>query len=372
MKVSIFNEGDRVLLVGEGNFSFSLALFHLNLKIDITATCYETNIDQDFGKKNIEYLKNYGQYFNKKLKFLFDHSFLIIKFIKNSMVFFSGIRVLLGVDATNLKEHPILKTELFDKIIFNFPHVGGKMRIEKNRELLKQFFISISESLKSNGQVLVTLCKGQGGTSIDNPPRRWDDSWKITEMAAHGNFILIAIEPFVWLSFQNYIVTGYRSLNKQFHSIGALTHIFIKSELPNLNNIAPKKKINILSCNNDNFSWTDINDIVNNITDINDIVTNINDINVDTHTYTFDITFIINEKFDSIKFYVLLYNYAGCIINNVVFIRSYVSSEKIEKRTYRISYRSNCLPLYRKRVINIHENLIADILENNLNVSVSR
>lgn len=68
----------------------------------------------------------------------------------------------------------------------------------------------------------------------------------------------------------------------------------------------------------------------------------------------------------------LLYNYAGCIINNVTFIRSYTSSEKIEKRTYRISYRSNYLPLYRKRVINIHENLIADILENNLNVSVSR
>lgn len=60
MKISIFNEGDRVLLVGEGNFSFSLALFNLNLKIDITATCYETIVDQDFGKKNIEYLKNYG------------------------------------------------------------------------------------------------------------------------------------------------------------------------------------------------------------------------------------------------------------------------------------------------------------------------
>ncbi|XP_033343400.1 mitochondrial ribosome-associated GTPase 2 isoform X2 [Bombus vosnesenskii] len=245
MKITMFNENDCILLVGEGNFSFSVALFHLNLKINITATCYEANVDQELGKKNIEYLKS------------------------------NGVCVLLGVDATNLKEHPILKTKLFNKIIFNFPHVGGKMRIEKNRELLRQFFISASEILKSNGQVLVTLCNGQGGTAIDNPPRRWDDSWKIIEMAAHGNFVLTAIEPFVWSSFQSYIVTGYRSLDKQFHSAGALTHIFIKSKPPTAKNIAPKKKINILECNRNNFSWKDISQITN--------ISHINATNIDTH-----------------------------------------------------------------------------------------
>ncbi|CAK9807200.1 Mitochondrial ribosome-associated GTPase 2 [Anthophora plagiata] len=231
MKLTVFNENDRVLLVGEGNFSFSVALFQLNLKIHITATCYETNITQDLGKKNIEYLKN------------------------------NGVRVLSDVDATNLKEHSILRTQLFNKIVFNFPHVGGKMRIEKNRELLRLFFISASKLLTNNGQVLVTLCNGQGGTYIDNPPRRWDDSWKITEMAAHGNFVLTTIEPFAWSYFQNYIVTGYRSLDKQFHSDGALTHIFIKTESPNAQNIAPKKKINISQFDSDNFLWEDINQI---------------------------------------------------------------------------------------------------------------
>ncbi|OAD58005.1 GTP-binding protein 5 [Eufriesea mexicana] len=219
MKLTIFSENDRVLLVGEGNFSFSVALFDLNLKINITTTCYEAEVNQVIAERNIQYLKN------------------------------NGVRVLLGVDATKLKEHPILKTELFNKIIFNFPHVGGKMRIERNRKLLKQFFISASEQIKSNGQVLVTLCNGQGGTSLDNPSRRWDDSWKVTEMAAHGNFVLITINPFDWSAFQNYMTTGYRSLNKQFHSAGALTHIFIKSEPPNSLNIAPKEKINILQYN---------------------------------------------------------------------------------------------------------------------------
>ncbi|XP_076172375.1 ferredoxin-fold anticodon-binding domain-containing protein 1-like [Ptiloglossa arizonensis] len=215
MKLTVFSKNDSVLLIGEGNFSFSVALLQLNLKINITATCYEANVYSAIGKKNIECLVN------------------------------NGVRVLLSVDATNLKEHPILKTELFDKVIFNFPHVGGKMRIEKNRELLKQFFVNATKLLKNNGQILVTLCNGQGGTHIDDPPRRWDDSWKITEMAAHGNFILSTIEPFEWLYFQNYIVTGYRSLDKQFHSAKALTHIFVKSEPPNELNIAPTNKINI-------------------------------------------------------------------------------------------------------------------------------
>lgn len=60
MNLTVFNENDDILLVGEGNFSFSVALFHLNLKVNITATCYESNVRQDLGKKNIEYLKNNG------------------------------------------------------------------------------------------------------------------------------------------------------------------------------------------------------------------------------------------------------------------------------------------------------------------------
>ncbi|XP_053997285.1 ferredoxin-fold anticodon-binding domain-containing protein 1 isoform X3 [Hylaeus anthracinus] len=335
MKPILFNENDSVLLVGEGNFSFSVALLQLNLKINITATCYETNIYQDYRKKNIEYLIN------------------------------NGVHVLLGVDATNLKEHSILKTKLFDKTIFNFPHVGGKMRIEKNRVLLREFFINATKLLKNNGQILVTLCNGQGGTLFDNPLRRWDDSWKITEMAAHGNCVLSKIEPFEWLLFQNYIVTGYRSLDKQFHSAGALTHIFVKSESPNALNIAPETKINISPYDNYNLSWKDIDQIL--------YASNINTTNLCAHTYTFDITFSVKKEFNHIQFYALLHNYAARIINDVNFLGMYVSpSQNIQKRTYRINYKSNCLPLYRERVIDIHQNLIANILEDNLNVSVSR
>ncbi|XP_076237924.1 ferredoxin-fold anticodon-binding domain-containing protein 1 homolog [Calliopsis andreniformis] len=275
------------------------------------------------------------------------------------------VRVLFGIDATHLHEHPMLKTESFDKIVFNFPHVGGKMRIEKNRELLKQFFMSAAKSLKSSGSVLVTLCNGQGGTVFDNPQRRWDDSWKVTEMAAHGNFVLNAIEPFVWAHFQNYIVTGYRSLDKSFHCAGALTHIFILSESPTAENIALRNKINIPQWNDDNCSWKDITEIMN--------VSNKNATNLYSHTYAFDITFSVDEKFNLAEFYTLLYNCAGRIINDIYFVRVYKCPlQKVEKRTYRISYKSDHLPLHRKRIIDIHQNLIAQILEDNLNILVSR
>ncbi|XP_029177291.1 mitochondrial ribosome-associated GTPase 2 isoform X2 [Nylanderia fulva] len=160
MKISIFNEDDSVLLVGEGNFSFSVALLRCNLNINLIATCYESNVSQETTKENVNYLRS------------------------------NGICVLFDVDATKLEECLALKSKLFDKIIFNFPHIGGKMRIEKNRELLKNFFLSSEKMIKENGQILVTLCNGQGGTPMDKPKRRWDDSWKIVEMAAHGNFIL--------------------------------------------------------------------------------------------------------------------------------------------------------------------------------------
>ncbi|EFN72740.1 GTP-binding protein 5 [Camponotus floridanus] len=218
MKTSIFNKDDFVLLVGEGNFSFSVALLQHNLNIKLIASCYESSMSQEqkTATKNIKYLQN------------------------------NGICVLFDVDATKLEECLALRSKLFDKIIFNFPHVGGKMRIEKNRELLKNFFVSSQKMIKENGQVLVTLCNGQGGTPMDNPKRRWDDSWKIVEMAAHGNFILTKIEPFSWQSFQDFVVTGYRSLEKQFHTADSLTHFFVKSEPPTIYNIVPSNKIDIL------------------------------------------------------------------------------------------------------------------------------
>lgn len=56
-----------------------------------------------------------------------------------------------------------LKDRKFSHIVFNFPHVGGKMKIHLNRLLLQKFLKSATCVLGQGGQVVVSLCAGQGG-----------------------------------------------------------------------------------------------------------------------------------------------------------------------------------------------------------------
>lgn len=282
------------------------------------------------------------------------------------MLFFSGICVLFNVDARKLEECPSLESRTFDKIIFNFPHVGGKMRIERNRDLLKDFFVSAVRMIKEGGQVLVTLCNGQGGTPMDKPRRRWDDSWKIVEMAAHGNFILTRVEPFLWQSFRDYVVTGYRSLDKQFHTAGSLTHLFAKSEPPTMHNLTPRQKINTSQYAADNATWKDM---TKNIQDESDYGLKC----IYPCTFAFDLTLSTDEDFNTAEFYRSLYNYAGSIVENVDLIDRYLSPvDGKTKRTYRINYKSNYVPLYRRRVIELHENAIANFVEDKFRITISR
>jgi len=59
--MSIFNQNDSVLLVGEGNFSFSAALSRQNLNIELIATCYESGMNQEAAEINVDYLRSNGQ-----------------------------------------------------------------------------------------------------------------------------------------------------------------------------------------------------------------------------------------------------------------------------------------------------------------------
>lgn len=138
--------------------------------------------------------------------------------------------MLLDVDATKLDNHPVLKNERFSKIIFNFPHIKGKMKIHLNRALLKGYFQSAKEMVTLDGRILVSLCKGQGGTRVDKLVRRWDDTWKVVEMAAQGDFVLVSVEQFRSDIFPKYTSVGYRGGDSAFHTDGALVHIFSKRE----------------------------------------------------------------------------------------------------------------------------------------------
>ena len=194
-KISSNGNGRRICFLGEGNFSFCHFLCqNENVKFkNILATCYEPEPISDTAKDNIDDLKA------------------------------KGVQIKMNFDATKMDAYDIGR---FDLVIFMFPHIGGKMKIDKNRELLKKFGLSVSKVLNEKGQVLVTLCDGQGGTSFDIHPRMESDSWQILKMMSYGKLALVQAETFQLHKFPGYNSYGYRSLDKPFHNENGTIHVF--------------------------------------------------------------------------------------------------------------------------------------------------
>ncbi|NWS25082.1 FDXA1 protein, partial [Polioptila caerulea] len=194
----------RVLLLGEGNFSFSAALCGAQ-GTHVVATCYESEREaagRGGAARSIRRLRD------------------------------SGAEVVFSVDCTKLKEHFPPGNREFDRIYFNFPHCGRKAGVVKNRQLLAGFFQSCAEVLAQEGEVHVALCNGQGGTPADQPRREWHNSWQIVAVAAGAGFILSDVHPFGAETIDGYKCTGYRSQDKSFCVEGALNHIFTRSTAP--------------------------------------------------------------------------------------------------------------------------------------------
>lgn len=100
-----FRAEDRILLIGEGNFSFALALLqHPPAPLDhlppanITATALDSekvcHAKYPDAEQNVRALRE------------------------------KGCQVLFGVDATRLEKTSALKGKVFDRIVWNFPHAG--------------------------------------------------------------------------------------------------------------------------------------------------------------------------------------------------------------------------------------------------------
>ncbi|XP_072467232.1 ferredoxin-fold anticodon-binding domain-containing protein 1 [Notamacropus eugenii] len=193
----------RLLLVGEGNFSFAAALSEVQGPgTRLLATCPQepTALAGDPA-------------FRENLRRLRER----------------GAEVRFGVDCTKLADVFGADGWKFDRIYFNFPHCGRKAGVAKNRELLARFFQSCVDVLADRGEVHVALCRGQGGTPADCPRREWHNSWQVVAMAAGGGLILSSIHPFSSDAVPGYKCTGYRSQNKSFHIEGALNHVFTRS-----------------------------------------------------------------------------------------------------------------------------------------------
>ncbi|KAL1924137.1 uncharacterized protein VTP21DRAFT_7172 [Calcarisporiella thermophila] len=131
--------GERILLVGEGNFSFALSICQfysepsdlsriIATALDNEKTCYEKYPD---ARENIERLRQ------------------------------KGVCVMFEVDATRLASYKSLRGKTFHKIIFNFPHAGAGIKDQDrniliNQKLISGFFSSatpfLAQKFEENGE----------------------------------------------------------------------------------------------------------------------------------------------------------------------------------------------------------------------------
>lgn len=130
----------------------------------------------------------------------------------------------------------------FSKIVFMFPHVGGKMQIQKNRRLLSSFAISAATALESSpsARVLVALCNGQGGTRADSARRPAEaDTWQAVKMFAEAGLQLVSAVSLGRVEdlCPGYFSYGYRGLDKAFHTEGAVLHVFASNPCPYFENV---------------------------------------------------------------------------------------------------------------------------------------
>ncbi|GJM98490.1 hypothetical protein PR202_ga15509 [Eleusine coracana subsp. coracana] len=131
-----------ILLVGDGDFSFSLALataFHSGANLVATSLDTYEDLKAKYSKveSNIAELKRLGT------------------------------RILHGVDVKTMRLHPELKSRRFDRVVFNFPHSGFKGRenearlIKLHKKLVRSFFCNAFHMLRPYGEIHVSHKMGE-------------------------------------------------------------------------------------------------------------------------------------------------------------------------------------------------------------------
>ena len=160
-----FKPTDKILLIGEGNFSFARALIvdppssleHL-VPANVTATSYDSE-DACFSK--------------------YPEAEAIVSIIRQR-----GAEVLFGIDATKLQKHPILKGRRWDRIVWNFPHAGmrlvdGSDAMSDSLSLVKGKGISDQDrNILSNQRLILDFlrsaphCLTLGPMPVTHPTRR--------------------------------------------------------------------------------------------------------------------------------------------------------------------------------------------------------
>ncbi|KAL8782872.1 MAG: hypothetical protein Q9213_005049 [Squamulea squamosa] len=161
-----FDPTNRILLVGEGDFSFTHSLYTHHNCHHLVATCFDSvaTLAEKYPQST-----NYIQELEDADR-------------EDETV---NIQILHGVDATRLGKGGVgsggkeVKKGGFDRVVFNFPHVGGltkdvNRQVRYNQELLVNFFKAAVPLLTPEGSIITTIFEGEPYSL-----------WNIRDLARH-------------------------------------------------------------------------------------------------------------------------------------------------------------------------------------------
>eukprot|EP01134_Creolimax_fragrantissima_P002049 CFRG2049T1 len=207
----LYSEKDEILLVGEGNCSFSRSLVDkFGVGDKITCTTFDTH---DLLKKK------YGEEVDDHIATLLD----------------ANARVFHGVDATKLHEFKAFiregeKTALFDTIVFNFPHTGSGIKntarnIMANQEMLSEFFKSAYQVLAEKGEIHVTVKVGEPYAQ-----------WRVTKLAQQCTDLYVKnaenFDPNIYTGYEHRRTIGFDEIKSKAANFdiekGARTYVLIR------------------------------------------------------------------------------------------------------------------------------------------------
>ncbi|KAK6052100.1 hypothetical protein COOONC_10396 [Cooperia oncophora] len=174
-----FEEARSVLILGDGNLSFSRTVAESEPDLPITATPSFWLVMDTTG-------------------------------IYNGLRQCDNVQLLFGIDATAL---PSDWTGKFHYIVMNFPHPGGKTNLRRSRLLASGIFRSVGSIMTDDSEFHLTLAQGQSGVQYcggskwsSHVPVHEKDSWQALYLAAEEE------------TFDGYISSGYRSSAKGFNN----------------------------------------------------------------------------------------------------------------------------------------------------------
>jgi len=202
---------EKILLVGEGDFSFAASLIKMwrrptssshHLSKDITDGETDNNVQDMIGFNLVATSFDSKSDLIKKYPEVGDNLALIDS---------SGASILHDVDCRKLFENNDVLHSLslisqheeglagFDKIVFNFPHLGCGVcdtdaNIKQHQDLIREFCLSAYKVLTPNGQLLITVKNGE--------PYQ---SWQVPKLILRTNLWIVRNAfPFLPQNFPGY------------------------------------------------------------------------------------------------------------------------------------------------------------------------